>query len=91
VKFYWDSLKIILDLLKANGKTMSIYADTASKAFHFCEKYNRRQECQQLCEILLIHKYHLFKNAKLGPQNTNYAVDIDDPKTLKDMLQIRLN
>lgn len=42
LKTVWDSLKIIIEILKSNKKLEESYKSMITKAFDFCEKYNRR-------------------------------------------------
>ncbi len=52
VKFLWESYRNMLELLKNNLASLSVYADVAKKAFKFCLAYQRRTEYRKLCDIV---------------------------------------
>ena len=52
VKFLWESYRNMLELLKNNPTSLSVYTEVAKKAFDFCLNYQRRTEFRKLCEIV---------------------------------------
>jgi len=62
--FLWETYKISLDLLKHNGKMMTVYRDTAFHAFEFCKKYGRKNECKRLCDALKLHLQGAIRSRK---------------------------
>ena len=62
--FLWETYKISLDLLKHNGKMMTVYRDTAFHAFEFCKKYGRKGECKRLCDALRLHLQGAIRSRK---------------------------
>nr|XP_043635306.1 eukaryotic translation initiation factor 3 subunit A-like [Erigeron canadensis] len=60
-KFLWETYRTVLEILRNNSKLMSLYADTAHRAFQFCKQYKRTTEFRRLCEIIRNHLANLNK------------------------------
>lgn len=72
LKFSWENLRSVLDILKNNPELEQTYHITAHRAFAFCKAYGRKLEFRRLCDLL---RNHLTQ--------TRYTVkDRDEPSKL---------
>lgn len=55
VKFYWDNIRNILDLLKSNNTMEELYHSVCERAFNFCLTYHRTSEFRALRFLLYKH------------------------------------
>ena len=55
IKFYWDNLRNILDLLKINNTMEDLYHNVCERAFNFCLTYHRTNEFRALRFLLYKH------------------------------------
>jgi translation initiation factor 3 subunit A len=67
LRFYWEVLRVALDLSRNNSRLEQCYADVVKAAFSFCSQYQRRSEFRRLCEMV---RYHLSLTLKY-PNQTN--------------------
>lgn len=61
IKFYWDNLRGILDLLKVNSTMEELYHSVCEQAFEFCLSYNRVAEFRALRRYLHKHLEYLME------------------------------
>jgi translation initiation factor 3 subunit A len=64
-RFYWELLRIILDLSRNNSRLEQVYNDTVLAAFQFCRRFGRKREFRRLCENV---RYHLNLSVKYPGQ-----------------------
>ena len=92
LKFLWETYKVSLDLLKANGKMVNVYEETARFALKFCMHYGRATECRHFCETLHLHLHSAIKNFKTPPVGLQltYLHDFNDDETVLHLVNVRL-
>lgn len=56
LRFYWEMLRMVLDIARNNARLESVYHDTALRAFSFCRRFARKNEFRRLCDMI---RYHL--------------------------------
>ena len=61
IKFYWDVLRSVLDLLKVNSTMEELYHSVCERTFDFCVKYNRVAEFRTLRRYLHKHLEYLME------------------------------
>jgi len=64
-RFYWEILRVILDISRNNSRLELVYHDTVLKAFQFCRRFSRRDEFRRLSEMV---RYHLALSVKYPGQ-----------------------
>ena len=88
-KFLWEVYKLLLDILKTNGKMVSAYKDTAQAALGFCSTHRRKQECKRLCETLRSHLQTLIKTYKSAGTQLDYYINLEEEETLGHLIALR--
>lgn len=67
LRFYWEILRMVLDLARNNSRLELVYHDSALSAFQFCRRFGRKSEFRRLSEMI---RYHLALSVKYpGQQN----------------------
>lgn len=61
LKFLWEIYRAVLELLYKNSKLERVYHSAATKAFKFCQDYERNLEFKRLCGMLRDHLVNLQK------------------------------
>ena len=61
LKFLWEIYRAVLELLYKNSKLERVYHSAATKAFKFCQDYQRNLEFKRLCGMLRDHLVNLQK------------------------------
>jgi translation initiation factor 3 subunit A len=89
LRFLWEAYKLILDLLKVNGKMLETYKDVALRAFEFCKIHKRKPECKRLCEMLRNHLMMLIRGARQGMLTGGFHIKMDDDSTISTLMDIR--
>ncbi|KAI1393451.1 uncharacterized protein F4822DRAFT_384707 [Hypoxylon trugodes] len=84
LKFLWEAYRTVLDILRNNARLEILYQSTATQAFDFCLKYQRKTEFRRLCELL---RNHVQTAAKYSSQM--HAINLNDPDTLQRHLETR--
>ncbi|KAI2630972.1 eukaryotic translation initiation factor 3 subunit A [Hypoxylon sp. NC1633] len=84
LKFLWEAYRTVLDILRNNARLEMLYQSTATQAFDFCLKYQRKTEFRRLCELL---RNHVQTAAKYSSQM--HAINLNDPDTLQRHLETR--
>ncbi|RYO75709.1 hypothetical protein DL766_010036 [Monosporascus sp. MC13-8B] len=84
LKFLWEAYRTVLDILRNNARLEILYQSTATQAFDFCQKYQRKTEFRRLCELL---RNHVQTAAKYSSQM--HAINLNDPDTLQRHLETR--
>ncbi|KAI0014070.1 eukaryotic translation initiation factor 3 subunit A [Xylariaceae sp. FL0662B] len=84
LKFLWEAYRTVLDILRNNARLEILYQSTATQAFDFCLKYQRKTEFRRLCELL---RNHVQTAAKYSTQL--HAINLNDPDTLQRHLETR--
>jgi len=84
LKFLWEAYRTVLDILRNNARLELLYQSTATQAFDFCQKYQRKTEFRRLCELL---RNHVQTAAKYSTQM--HAINLNDPDTLQRHLETR--
>ena len=84
LKFLWEAYRTVLDILRNNARLETLYQSTATQAFDFCQKYQRKTEFRRLCELL---RNHVQTAAKYSSQM--HAINLNDPDTLQRHLETR--
>ncbi|KAI0180460.1 hypothetical protein GGR52DRAFT_569205 [Hypoxylon sp. FL1284] len=84
LKFLWEAYRTVLDILRNNARLELLYQSTATQAFDFCLKYQRKTEFRRLCELL---RNHVQTAAKYSSQM--HAINLNDPDTLQRHLETR--
>lgn len=64
IKYYWDNLRNILDLLKFNNTMEELYHNVCERAFNFCLEYYRINEFRSLRYLLCKHLVSLMSPAQ---------------------------
>lgn len=89
IRFVWESLRAVLDLLRNNAKLEDGYATVANRAYQFCVDNNRKSEFRRLCEMIRTHLQSVSQNNdKYAPM---YPIDLSSPDTLQRYLEMRFN
>ena len=66
-RFYWEILRMVLDISRNNSRLESVYHEAALAAFQFCRQFGRKSEFRRLSEMI---RYHLALSVKYpGQQN----------------------
>jgi len=90
LKFLWETFNLSLDLLKLNGKMISLYKDIAYNALDFCEEFHRTSECKRLCETFSQHLAGIRRVYSQGAQSSlSYIIDMTDEDTIMILIRIR--
>ncbi|KAI4869488.1 hypothetical protein F4820DRAFT_406755 [Hypoxylon rubiginosum] len=84
LKFLWEAYRTVLDILRNNARLELLYQSTATQAFDFCLKYQRKTEFRRLCELL---RNHVQTAAKYSSQM--HAINLNDADTLQRHLETR--
>ncbi|RYP34505.1 hypothetical protein DL768_011055 [Monosporascus sp. mg162] len=84
LKFLWEAYRTVLDILRNNARLEILYQSTATQAFDFCQKYQRKTEFRRLCELL---RNHVQTAAKYSSQM--HAINLNEPDTLQRHLETR--
>ena len=63
LKFLWEIYRAILELLYKNAKLEKVYHLAATRAFKFCQDYQRTAEFKRLCNMLRDHLVNLQRQA----------------------------
>ncbi|CED83072.1 probable eukaryotic translation initiation factor eif-3 [Phaffia rhodozyma] len=84
LRFYWECLRISLEVLRNSARLEIIYQQIVQRAFAFCIQHTRKTEFRRLCEIIrkdlaTVHKYS-------HQQNT---INLSEPDILARFLEIR--
>ena len=87
LRFYWEVLRLVLDVSRNNNRLESVYHDTALKAFKFCRHFSRKNEFRRLSEII---RYHLALSVKY-PGQVNAVPLSTSPESHKLALELRFN
>lgn len=56
LRFYWEVLRVCLDISRNNNRLELVYHDAVMKAFSFCRQYSRKSEFRRMSEMV---RYHL--------------------------------
>lgn len=89
VRFYWDNIRGILDLVKINNTMEDLYHSVCKRAFDFCTTYNRVSEFASLRRTL--HKHLEFLMNPTQDQNNNRFRVTWCPKTAELQMNTRLS
>lgn len=73
IRFYWDNLRGILDLIKTNNTMEDLYHSVCKRAFDFCKTYNRVSEFAVLRRSLHKHLEFLM-NPSQDQTNNRFRV-----------------
>ena len=67
LRFYWEILRMVLDISRNNSRLELVYHNAALAAFQFCRRFGRKSEFRRLSEMV---RYHLALSVKYpGQQN----------------------
>lgn len=88
LRFLWEALRIVLDILK-NNKLETLYHETAQQALAFSIKYKRQMEFKRLSEMLRSH-YTLLKNSTQTPVPPG-QLPYTTPESLQLVLETRFS
>lgn len=65
LRFYWEVLRMILEISRNNSRLELIYHDAALESFKFCRQFSRKNEFRRLSEMI---RYHLALSVKYPGQ-----------------------
>lgn len=85
LRFYWEILRVALDISRNNGRLELVYHDVVLQAFDFCRRYSRKSELRRLCEMI---RYHLGLTLKY-PNQTNAVSLTTSPESHQLALDLR--
>ncbi len=91
-KLILESYKIILEILRNNSQMLESYNLTATKAFEFCARHQRRNEFKRLCDFLRNHLQQIIENEKKTPEqlrNVPHPMRLTDTQTTQFVLDLR--
>ena len=89
VRFYWDNIRSILDLVKVNNTMEDLYHSVCKRAFEFCTTYNRVNEFATLRRTL--HKHLEFLMNPVQDQTSNRFRVTWCPKTAEMQMNTRFS
>ena len=87
LRFFWEILRIVLDISRNNSKLEQIYHDTVLKAFQFCRQFGRKNEFRRLSEMV---RYHLALSVKY-PGQVNAVPLATSTESHQLALELRFN
>lgn len=87
LRFYWEVLRLVLDIARNNSRLESVYHETALKAFGFCRRFSRKSEFRRLSEMI---RYHLALSVKY-PGQANAVPLTTSTESHQLALELRFN
>lgn len=87
LRFYWEVLRMVLEISRNNSKLELVYNHVALQAFQFCRRFQRKSEFRRISEMV---RYHLALSVKY-PGQVN-AVPLSTSTASHQMaLELRFN
>lgn len=65
LRFYWEVLRMVLEISRNNSRLELVYHHVALQAFQFCRTFSRKSEFRRLSEMI---RYHLALSVKYPSQ-----------------------
>lgn len=86
LRFMWDNLRNMLDLVKNNNAFEKLYHDIAKRGMDFCVEFKRKAEFRKLCETI---RTHLMVIQKYSDQNQETSVKLNNPTSIQTLMDTR--